>query len=1058
MIFAEGATAADALHLDPARAAIRAAYRADERASLEALIPLARLEPERADKSAALARRLVVAVRQGRRAGGLDAFLHEYDLTSQEGVVLMCLAEALLRIPDADTADRLIRDKIGPADWERHLGHSRSLFVNASTWGLMLTGRVVRLEPEQLADVGDLVGRLVARSGEPIIRQALVQAMRIMGRQFVMGRTIDEALKRAAPAEAQGYRHSYDMLGEAACTRADAERYFEAYLNAIATIAAAAGASAGNNDDLWVRPGISVKLSALHPRFEFSQRRRLMAELAPRLLELARRARAAQIGLTVDSEEANRLDVTLDVFEAVYDDDGLGDWEGLGLAVQTYQKRGIHVVDWLEGLARRRGRRIPLRLVKGAYWDSEIKLAQEQGLDGYPVFTRKAATDVCFLACARKIAAAGEAFYPQFATHNAHALAAVVALMGERRDYEFQRLHGMGEVLYAELVGADKLGLACRVYAPVGSHEDLLAYLVRRLLENGANTSFVNRIVDEALPIDEIIADPVETIAAAGLTPHPRIPLPERLYGAERRNAAGLDLSDPLTLAPLAEAMAAAADGTWEAWPVVAGEALEGSERPLVDPADNRRVVGRVAEAGAQAIEAALGSAAAAAAGWDATPAAERAACLERAAELIEEDMAYLMAFCVREAGKSVGDALAEVREAVDFCRYYAQRARADFAAPEALPGPTGERNEVALHGRGVFACISPWNFPLAIFCGQVTAALAAGNAVIAKPAEQTPLIAAQAVARLHRAGVPPEVLHLLPGDGEIGAALVADPRLAGVAFTGSTETARLINQSLAARSGAIVPLIAETGGQNAMIVDSSALPEQVVADVLRSAFSSAGQRCSTLRVLFLQDEVASPIIEMLTGAMAELVVGDPGLLDTDVGPVIDAAALQTLEAHARRMADEGTLLFEVTLPAGVEHGTFFAPRAFEIESLDQLEREVFGPILHVIRYPAERLDEVCEAINRTGYGLTLGVHSRIDDTARHIRARVRAGNAYLNRNMIGAVVGVQPFGGEGLSGTGPKAGGPRYLYRFATERTLSVDTTAAGGNATLLSLGEEVS
>ncbi|MEE8544548.1 MAG: bifunctional proline dehydrogenase/L-glutamate gamma-semialdehyde dehydrogenase PutA, partial [Alphaproteobacteria bacterium] len=830
------------------------------------------------------------------------------------------------------------------------------------------------------------------------------------------------------------------------------ERYFEAYKNAIAAIAAAAG----DSDDLVARPGISVKLSALHPRFEFSQRRRLMAELAPRLLELARRARAAALGLTVDSEEADRLDITLDLFEAVLGDDALGDWEGFGIAVQAYQKRAIHVIDWLAGLARRRGRPIPLRLVKGAYWDSEIKRAQVQGLDGYPVFTRKAATDVCYLACARRIAAAGEAFYPQFATHNAHAVAAVVALMGARRDYEFQRLHGMGEGLYAELVGADKLDLACRVYAPVGSHEDLLAYLVRRLLENGANTSFVNRIVDEALPIDEIIADPVERIAAAGLTPHPRIPLPERLYGAQRRNAAGLDLSDPLVLAPLAEAMAAAADGAWEAWPMVAGEALEGSERPLVDPADNRRVVGRVAEAGAQAIAAALGSAAAAAAGWDATPADERAACLERAAELIEEDMALFMAFCVREGGKSIGDALAEVREAVDFCRYYAERARADFDAPEVLPGPTGERNEVALHGRGVFACISPWNFPLAIFCGQVTAALAAGNAVIAKPAEQTPLIAAQAVARLHRAGVPPEVLHLLPGDGEVGAALVTDPRLAGVAFTGSTETARLINQSLAARSGAIVPLIAETGGQNAMIVDSSALPEQVVADVLRSAFSSAGQRCSALRVLFLQDEVASPIIEMLTGAMAELTVGDPGLLSTDVGPVIDAAALDTLEAHARRMADEATLLFEVALPAGVEHGTFFAPRAFEIASLDQLEREVFGPILHIIRYPAERLDEVCEAINRTGYGLTLGVHSRIDDTARHIRARVRAGNAYLNRNMIGAVVGVQPFGGEGLSGTGPKAGGPRYLYRFATERTLSVDTTAAGGNATLLSLGEE--
>ncbi len=1034
------------------RAAVGVAYHADEAACLEALIPLARLEPELRAATDRLARRLVVAVRQRRRADGLDAFLQEYDLTSREGVVLMCLAEALLRIPDAATADRLIRDKIAKADWRSHLGHSPSLFVNASTWGLMLTGRVVAMESEPLEDVGDVLGRLVAKSGEPIIRQALTQAMGILGRQFVMGRTIDEALRRAVPAERDGYRHSFDMLGEAARTRTDAERYFEAYGGAIEAIGGAA-----RGDDIFARPSISVKLSALHPRFEFSQRRRVLAELVPRLTELAVRARAAQVGLTIDAEEADRLGVLLDVIEKLAGAPALEGWDGLGIAVQAYQKRALPVIDWLEALALRHRRRIPLRLVKGAYWDSEIKRAQELGLKGYPVFTRKAATDVSYLACARRILAADEAFYPQFATHNAHTLAAVMALAGERRGFEFQRLHGMGEALYSQVVPSEKLGVPCRIYAPVGSHEELLAYLVRRLLENGANTSFVNRIVDEGLPVERIIADPVETISAVGRKPHTRIPLPERLYGDERRNSRGVDLSDPLELAPLAEAMAHAAAGPWSAAPLVRGEMLEGPARPVIDPSDNRRAVGQVVEADAAALEAALASAAAAAPAWDATPAETRAACLERAADLLEENLAVLMVLCVREAGKTIADAVAEVREAVDFCRYYAARARADFAGPQVMPGPTGERNEVTLHGRGVFACISPWNFPLAIFSGQVTAALAAGNTVIAKPAEQTPLIAARAVSILHQAGVPAEVVHLLPGDGRVGRALVADPRVRGVAVTGSTDTARHINQALAGRQGPIVPLIAETGGQNAMIVDSSALPEQVVDDVLRSAFASAGQRCSALRVLYLQHEIAPRVIEMLTGAMGELCLGDPALLSTDVGPVIDAEAKTMLEAHAERMGREAKLLFELPLPPGTEHGTFFAPRVYEIEGLELLEGEVFGPILHLVRYAAGRLDEVCDSVNGTGYGLTLGIHSRIGEAAERIRARVHAGNAYVNRNMIGAVVGVQPFGGEGLSGTGPKAGGPRYLHRFATERTLSIDTTAAGGNATLLSLGEEL-
>jgi RHH-type proline utilization regulon transcriptional repressor/proline dehydrogenase/delta 1-pyrroline-5-carboxylate dehydrogenase len=1036
---------------DALRGALRAAYRMDETAAVERIVAAATLPVEVSARISARARSLVAEARRRRLGkGGIDALLHEYALSTPEGVALMCLAEALLRIPDAATVDRLIRDKLAPADWARHLGQSDSLLVNASTWALMLTGRLLSSGADE-SDLATALRRLLARSGEPVVRQAVTAAMRVLARQFVMGRTIDEALERAKAPERGGYRHSYDMLGEAARTAADAQRYFESYEAAIAAI----GATVAGRD-IHAAPGISVKLSALHPRYEEAQRGRVLRELTPVLTALALRAKGAGIGFTIDAEEAERLELSLDLVAALAVDPALAGWNGLGLAVQAYQKRALPLLDWLAALARQSRRRLMLRLVKGAYWDSEIKRSQERGLGGYPVFTRKITTDVSYLACARQILAAPDAFFPQFATHNAHTLAAVLELAGESSDYEFQRLHGMGEALYDQVVGADKLGRPCRVYAPVGSHEDLLAYLVRRLLENGANTSFVNRLVDEQAPIDEIVADPVARVAALKEKPHPRIPLPRDLYGPERRNARGIDLSNPARQTALGEAMAAAA-GPWQAAPIIGGVERHGPARPALDPADRRRAIGTVSEATAEQVEEALALAAAAAPGWNAVPAPQRAAALERAADLLETRMADFMAVIVREGGRAIPDALAELREAVDYCRYYALRARADFASPLVLPGPTGERNTLSLEGRGVFACIAPWNFPLAIFMGQVVAALAAGNAAIAKPAEQAPLIAAAAVRLLHEAGIPGDVLHLLPGDGpSVGAPLVSDPRIAGIAFTGSTETARAINLALAQRPGQIIPFIAETGGQNALIVDSSALPEQVVGDAIASAFNSAGQRCSALRVLFLQEDIAPRVLAMLEGAMRELSIGDPGLLSTDVGPVIDEAARAALLVHAARMSRQGGLIAELPLPPGTEHGFFFAPRAFEIDRLDRLEGEVFGPILHMIRWRADTLDQVLDAVAATGYGLTLGVHSRIDETVRRIHQRLRIGNTYVNRNMIGAVVGVQPFGGEGLSGTGPKAGGPHYLHRFATERTLSIDTTASGGNATLLSLQEE--
>ena len=1032
---------------EPLRQAIRHALVMDEEACIAERLQQAALSREACKRIENRAMDLVQTVRAVRlERGGIDAFLNEYEMSSHEGVVLMCLAEALLRIPDAETRDRLIRDKIGDADWESHLGRSESVFVNASTWALMLTGRIIKLDDAE-RDWSGILGRLVARSGEPVVRESLVQAMRIMGRQFVMGRTVEEALDRAEDDVAKGYRHSFDMLGEAAQTMADADRYLEAYATAIDAIGAAAGGQGP-----VAGPGISVKLSALFPRYETAQHVRVMRELAPRLASLAVQAKAADIGLTVDAEEANRLDLSLDVISAVLSEPGLRGWDGFGLAVQAYQKRAQPLLDWLADLARGQGRRLMVRLVKGAYWDTEIKRAQVAGLADYPVFTRKASTDVSFLACAKRLAADPVAFYPQFATHNAYSVAAILDIMqNSGGEFEFQRLHGMGAALYEQIVGLSAQNLPCRIYAPVGSHEDLLAYLVRRLLENGANTSFVNRIVDEDLPLAEIVADPVARTAALKTRRHGAIPVPADLFGAERRNSRGYDLSDWGTLENLAHDMGAFADHEWHASPV-SGAAAE--PVAVTEPADRRRHAGSVRAATPDDVAAAVGAAVAAQADWTRVPAAGRAGALEKASDLFEEHAAELMALCIREAGKTIGDAVAELREAVDFLRYYALRARVDFDQPRALPGPTGETNHLSMHGRGAIACISPWNFPLAIFTGQVAAALAAGNAVLAKPAEQTQLIAHRAVELLHQAGIPGEVLHLLPGDGPgVGAPLVADPRIAGVAFTGSLETAQAINRSLAAREGAIVPLIAETGGQNAMIVDSSALPEQVVRDVLTSAFRSAGQRCSALRVLLLQDDVADRMIDMLAGAMDMLRIGNPAYLETDIGPVIDTDALAMLDAHARRMDSEATLVRSLPLPKDTAHGTFFAPTAYEIDNMERLTGEVFGPVLHIIRYSADRLDSVLDAVRNTGYGLTLSVHSRIDATVRQIHERLPVGNTYVNRDQIGAVVGVQPFGGEGLSGTGPKAGGPQYLFRLATERSLSVDITASGGNTALLNL-----
>jgi len=1032
--------------------ATNADFLAEEERVVRRLAEAVRLEPALYEAVQQTARRLVQAVRSAPASkGGLDAFLRQYDLSSQEGVILMCLAEALLRIPDDETADRLIADKLRAGDWASHLGDSQSLFVNASTWGLMLTGRIVRLDPRDLAAPAGAMSRVAGRIGEPLVRTAMRQAMRIMGHQFVMGRTIGEALETSLNGANRRYRYTFDMLGEAALTGADADRYFEAYRSAIGALKARAGEYA----DAEARPSVSVKLSAMHPRFERSHRKQVLRDLAPRLAELCLLARDAGIALTLDTEESERLEITLELLASVCRDPRLAGWSGFGIAIQTYQKRAQAVLRYVIQLARETGRMLHVRLVKGAYWDSEIKRAQERGLPGYPVFTRKPNTDVAYLACARLVLEQGPEIYPQFATHNAHTVAAVWHLAKQAgREFEFQRLHGMGEDLYAEVTRKEGLNVPCRVYAPVGEHEDLLPYLVRRLLENGSNTSFVNRIVNEGEAVEAIVADPVSTVDAYATAAHPRIPLPVDIYQPERRNSRGLHLADGAVLRELADRMQKVSRHSWLAVPVIAGRESDGPTDSVRNPANTAEVVGSVVSATRDQVYEAVAIATRAQPDWDATLADGRAAALGRAADLFEESTPELVAMCVREAGKTVPDGIAEVREAVDFLRYYAARTRADFGAAVRLPGPTGESNELSLHGRGVFTCISPWNFPLAIFTGQVAAALAAGNAVVAKPAEQTPLVAAQAVRLLLQAGIPPEVLHFLPGDGAVvGAAAVADARVAGVAFTGSTETAKIIHRAQAGRDGPIPVLIAETGGQNAMIVDSSALPEQVVLDAVASSFNSAGQRCSALRVLCVQEDIAAKVMRLLAGYMGELTVGNPALLETDVGPVIDEASRSVLEGHAREVLRNARWHHRLTLDAATSRGTFVAPLAVQIDSLSVLQREWFGPILHVLTYRARDLESLVDAINATGYGLTFGIHSRIDSTVKRVAARVRAGNVYVNRNMIGAVVGTQPFGGCGLSGTGPKAGGPRYLQRFAHERTLTINTSAVGGNASLLAM-----
>jgi RHH-type proline utilization regulon transcriptional repressor/proline dehydrogenase/delta 1-pyrroline-5-carboxylate dehydrogenase len=990
---------------------------------------------------AAINRRATALIEQIRaRAGGLggiEDFLHVYSLSTREGLALMVLAEALLRVPDAATADQLIEDKLVGGDWSAQDGKSHALLASASAWTLGITARIIHSDetPE-----GILSG-LIKRLGVPAVRTATRQAMRLIGSHFVLGQTIAEALARAG--REPGQRYSFDMLGEGARTAADAGRYLAAYASAIAAIGASAGAAA-----LPDRPGISVKLSALHPRFSPLARARVLAELVPNLLELARRARDHDMNFTVDAEEADRLELTLEVLGAVAADASLRGWDGLGLAVQAYQKRAPAVIDWLEETARVCGRRFMVRLVKGAYWDTEIKRAQERGLADYPVFTRKAMTDLAYGACARKLLSARAWLYPQFATHNALTVASVIEDAGGIAGYEFQRLHGMGEVLYEQLA-AEFPKLACRIYAPVGGHRDLLAYLVRRLLENGANSSFVSVAADPAVPIAAILARPQQAVGDPARARHRRIPLPRDLYGRSRRNSQGVEFGEQAAVAGLCAELNAAA-GPLQAMPVIDGEALARGSRPVHSPIDGMPV-GIVSEADESTAALALTAACAGFPAWTATALEARAQALARAGDLLEARRGRLIWILQVEAGKTLDDALAELREAVDLCRYYASEARQSLA-PVQLPGPTGESNLLCQRGRGVFVCISPWNFPLSIFVGQIGAALVAGNTVVAKPAPQTPLIAAEAVALLHQAGIPASALHLVPGGGAVGAALVADARISGVAFTGSTAVARSISRVLAGQEGPIVPLIAETGGINPMIVDATALPEQVADDVVASTFRSAGQRCSALRLLCLQEDVSEHILDMIAGAAQELALGDPRDPAVQVGPVIDAVARDRLDRWVAALEASGRVRFrwdrDRVLPA---RGSYVAPAIIELDNAGALDREVFGPILHVVRWRAGMLDALIDDIARNPYALTLGVHSRIDAVAARVAARLPHGNIYVNRSMIGAVVGTQPFGGSRLSGTGPKAGGPHYLRGFASEQTVTVNTAAAGGNATLI-------
>ncbi len=1025
-------------------------YLADENSLVTELLPLARSSDSQAKKIQMTTAKLIGAIRKNRKnASGLQAFLNHYDLSSQEGVVLMCIAEALLRIPDSVTMDALIADKLSSANWDKHLGESQSLFVNASTWALMLGGQTLKPNKAISKNPKQYITKLFARMEEPVVRAAMKSAMRIMAWQFVMGRTIEEALKRSCSPENKNYLYSFDMLGEAALTNSDAERYQQAYQDAIKTM----GASSTNTITLNTRPSISIKLSALCPRYEYAQEQRAYPELTQRLLDLAILARQQNIALTVDAEEAERLELSLKIFEKVFLSPELNNWNGLGLVVQAYQKRALPVLKWINQVAINENRTIPVRLVKGAYWDTEIKRAQEQGLPGYPVFTRKSNTDVSYQSCARYLLKECNGIYPQFATHNAQTLAYVYH-HANGREFEFQRLHGMGEELYSEVIDQTKLNIPCRVYAPVGAHEDLLPYLVRRLLENGANTSFVNQMSHDETDKEKMSIDPVHITDSLGQDlQHPKITLPTQLFGKARNNSKGINFADSCELKALQKQIEKAIKREWSAKPIINGVAVAGLKRTVTNPASKVQI-GTVEYARQNDISEALQIASQNWPDWNKVAARHRATILEKVADLYEEHQATLIALCVNEAGKTIIDSHNEVREAVDFLRYYAAQARKHFARATKLPGPTGESNELRLQGRGVFICISPWNFPVAIYTGQIAAALASGNSVLAKPAEQTSMVAHYATQLFYEAGLPVSALQFLPCEGDkFGKAALSDPLVAGVAFTGSTQTARIINQTLAHREGPIATLIAETGGQNAMLVDSSALPEQVVLDVVQSAFNSAGQRCSALRVLYLQEEIADEILIMLKGHMNELVIGDPAQISTDVGPVIDLESKKTLEKHIELFARAEKLIYRCHLGDDLMNGNFVSPVVLEIENITQLENENFGPVLHVVRFELNELDRVLDDINNSGYGLTLGIHSRIENRAEEVRARVKVGNVYVNRNMIGATVGVQPFGGCGLSGTGPKAGGPNYLLRFASEQTFTVNTAAIGGNASLLTI-----
>ena len=1018
---------------DPAgfalRDAIRTYYAADEARVVGEMIAQIRLDASERKAIAAAGARIVERVRQNTSPSMMESFLAEYGLSTEEGVGLMCLAEALLRVPDAETIDDLIYVKIEPSNWGAHLGQSASPLINASTWALLLTGKVLQDDPNKPAAA---LRSLIRRVGEPLVRTAVAQSMKLLGRQFVLGQTIEEGLRNARDLEQEGYTYSYDMLGEAARTEADAIRYHQAYAQAIAAIAKQA------KGDVRSSPGISVKLSALHPRYEYTHHSTVMTELVPRAIDLAKQAADARIGFNIDAEEQDRLDLSLDIIEALLADPSLSGWDGLGIVVQAYGKRAAPVIKTLYDMAERHERKIMVRLVKGAYWDTEVKLAQELGVASFPVFTRKINTDVSYMACAQMLMDRRDRIYPQFATHNAHTCAAVLAMAGEDKDsFEFQRLHGMGESLHDIVRQND--GAHCRIYAPVGAHRDLLAYLVRRLLENGANSSFVNQVVDEAIPAESITRDPVAQVEALGdVIANPMIRPPSELFAPLRRNSKGFRVNEPASITPLLAAREVFADHVWSAGPMLAidspapGEVLE-----RLSPADENRVVAEVREATAEEVALALDAAEGGFEEWSAWPVGARAALLRRVADLYEDNIAELTAITTREAGKTVLDGIAEVREAVDFLRYYADEAvRLDDESP-GMPC-------------GIFVCISPWNFPLAIFSGQIAAALAAGNAVLAKPAEQTPVIAARAVALMREAGLPAAALQLLPGDGPtVGGPLTSDPRIAGVCFTGSTEVAQIIHRTLAQNAGPDAVLIAETGGLNAMIVDSTALTEQAVRDILISSFQSAGQRCSALRMLYVQEEARERLLEMLFGAMEALTIGDPWDTATDVSPVIDKEAQRDISAYTAAQESAGNLL--KSLPAPVQ-GTYVAPAVVKVNGIADMEREIFGPILHVASFKARDIDKVVDAINARGYGLTFGLHTRIDDRVQQIVERLRVGNAYVNRNQIGAIVGSQPFGGEGLSGTGPKAGGPHYLERF---RRRAVAETLAAPHAGLVETAE---